>query len=65
MGRMKELAVELDELSYGALRAMVDMGGALTPLIRQELERRDNDRQNAIRDRKRPDGENNGARDRY
>ena len=65
MGRMKELAIELDDLSYGALRAMVDMGGALTPLIKQELERRDNDRQNAIRDRKRPDGETNGARDRH
>lgn len=65
MGRMKELALELEDLSYGALRAMVDMGGALTPLIKQELKRRDNDRQNAIRDRERPDGENNGARDRY
>ena len=65
MGRMKELAIELDGLSYGALRAMVDMGGALTPLIKQELERRDNDRQNAIRDRERPDGENNDAGDRH
>lgn len=65
MGRMKELAIELDDLSYGALRAMLDMGGALTPLIRQELERRDNDRQNAIRDRECPDGTDHRARDRY
>lgn len=65
MGRMKEIALELNDLSYGALRAMVDMGGALTPLIKQELERRDNDRQNAIRDRECPDSENNGARDRH
>ena len=54
MGRMKELALELDELSYGALRAMVDMGGALTPLIKQELERRDNARKDAM-DRGEPD----------
>jgi len=65
MGRMKELALELDELSYGALRAMLDMGGALTPLIKQELERRDNDRQDAIRDRERPHSESHVARDRY
>lgn len=48
MSRMKEIAVELDELSYGALRAMLDMGGALTPLIKQELERRDNARKDAM-----------------
>ncbi len=48
MGRMKELAIELDELSYGALRAMLDMGGALTPLIKQELERRDNARKDTV-----------------
>lgn len=54
MGRIKEIALELEDLSYGALRAMVDMGGALTPLIRQELERRDNDRKDAM-DRGEPD----------
>ena len=54
MGRIKELAIELDDLSYGALRAMVDMGGALTPLIKQELERRDNARKDAM-DRREPD----------
>ena len=54
MGRMKELALELDELSYGALRAMLDMGGALTPLIKQELERRDNARKDAM-DRREPE----------
>ena len=48
MGRMKEIALELDELSYGALRAMLDMGGALTPLIKQELERRTNARNDAM-----------------
>ena len=54
MGRMKEIALELNDLSYGALRAMLDMGGALTPLIKQELERRDNARKNAM-DRREPD----------
>ena len=54
MGRMKELAIELDSLSYGALRAMLDMGGALTPLIKQEIERRDNARKDAM-DRGEPD----------
>ena len=54
MGRMKELAIELDSLSDSALRAMLDMGGALTPLIKQELERRDNARKDAM-DRREPD----------
>ena len=54
MGRMKEIALELEDLSYGALRAMLDMGGALTPLIKQELERRDNARKDAM-DRREPD----------
>lgn len=54
MGRIKEIALELDDLSYGALRAMVDMGGALTPIIKQELERRDNARKDAM-DRREPD----------
>ena len=54
MGRIKELAIELDSLSYGALRAMLDMGGALSPLIKQELERRDNARKDAM-DRREPD----------
>ena len=30
----------LDQMSYGALRAMLDMGGALTPYILEELDRR-------------------------
>ena len=54
MGRMKEIAVELEDFSYGALRAMVDMGGALTPIIKQELERRDNARKDAM-DRREPE----------
>ena len=54
MGRMKELALELEDLSYGALRAMLDMGGALTPLIKQELERRDNASKDTM-DRREPD----------
>lgn len=54
MGRMKEMAIELEDLSYGALRAMLDMGGALTPLIKQELERRENARKDAM-DRREPD----------
>ena len=48
MGRIKEIALEMEDLSYGALRAMLDMGGALTPLIKQELERRDNARKDAM-----------------
>ena len=40
MGRMKALALDLSEMSYGALRAMLDMGGGLTPYILEELERR-------------------------
>ena len=40
MGRMKDLALDLSEMSYGALRAMLDMGGGLTPYILEELERR-------------------------
>ena len=37
---MKDLALDLSEMSYGALRAMLDMGGGLTPYILEELERR-------------------------
>jgi hypothetical protein len=40
MGRMKDLALNLSEMSYGALRAMLDMGGALTPYVQEELDRR-------------------------
>ena len=40
MGRMKDLALDLSEMSYGALRAMLDMGGALTPYVQEELDRR-------------------------
>ena len=40
MGRMKDLALDLSEMSYGALRAMLDMGGGLTPYVLEELERR-------------------------
>ena len=40
MGRMKDLALDLSDMSYGALRAMLDMGGGLTPYILEELERR-------------------------
>lgn len=40
MGRIKELALDLSEMSYGALRAMLDMGGALTPYVQEELDRR-------------------------
>ena len=40
MGRMKDLALDLSEMSYGALRAMLDMGGGLTPYVQQELDRR-------------------------
>jgi hypothetical protein len=37
---MKNLALDLSEMSYGALRAMLDMGGGLTPYVLEELERR-------------------------
>ena len=40
MGRMKDLALDLSEMSYGALRAMLDMGGGLTLYVLEELERR-------------------------
>ena len=40
MGRMKDLALDLSDMSYGALRAMLDMGGGLTPYVLEELERR-------------------------
>ena len=40
MGRMKDLALDLSDMSYGALRAMLDMGGALTPYVQEELDRR-------------------------
>jgi hypothetical protein len=35
---MKDL--DLSEMSYGALRAMLDMGGGLTPYVQEELDRR-------------------------
>ena len=37
---MKDLALDLSEMSYGALRAMLDMGGGLTPYVLEELARR-------------------------
>ncbi len=40
MGRMKNLALDLSEMSYGALRAMLDMSGGLTPYVQEELDRR-------------------------
>jgi hypothetical protein len=40
MGRMKDLALDLSDMSYGALRAMLDMGGGLTPYVQEELDRR-------------------------
>lgn len=40
MGRMKDLALNLSDMSFGALRAMLDMGGALTPYVQEELDRR-------------------------
>ena len=40
MGRMKDLALDLSDMSYGALRAMLDLGGGLTPYVLEELERR-------------------------
>ena len=40
MGRMKDLSFDLSDMSYGALRAMLDMGGALTPYVQEELDRR-------------------------
>ena len=35
------LRVELSKFSYGALRAMADMGGPLTQLAQEEIRRRD------------------------
>ncbi len=49
MGRMKELALDLSEMSYGALRAMLDMGGALTPYVLEELDRRHADEKSDTR----------------
>ena len=40
MGRMKDLALDLSDMSYGALRAMLDLGGGLTPYVQEELDRR-------------------------
>jgi hypothetical protein len=40
MGRMKNLALDLSDMSYGALRAMLNMGGGLTPYVQEELDRR-------------------------
>jgi len=40
MGRMKDLALDLSDMSYGALRAMLDIGGGLTPYVQEELDRR-------------------------
>jgi len=37
---MKDLALDLSDMSYGALRAMLDMGGGLTPYVQEELDRR-------------------------
>jgi hypothetical protein len=37
---MKDLALDLSDMSYGALRAMLDMSGGLTPYVLEELERR-------------------------
>jgi len=37
---MKDLALDLSEMSYGALRAMLNMGGGLTPYVQEELDRR-------------------------
>jgi len=37
---MKDLALNLSDMSFGALRAMLDMGGALTPYVQEELDRR-------------------------
>jgi hypothetical protein len=37
---MKDLALDLSDMSYGALRAMLDMSGGLTPYVQQELDRR-------------------------
>jgi hypothetical protein len=37
---MKDLALDLSEMSCGALRAMLDMGGGLTPYVQEELDRR-------------------------
>jgi len=54
MGRMKDLALDLSEMSYGALRAMLDMGGGLTPYVLEELERRHASEE--------PDSDNAGGR---
>jgi hypothetical protein len=35
---MKDL--DLSDMSYGALRAMLDIGGGLTPYVQEELDRR-------------------------
>ena len=40
MGRMKDLSLDLSDMSYGALRAMLDMSGGLTPYVQEELDRR-------------------------
>jgi hypothetical protein len=37
---MKDLALDLSDMSYGALRAMLDMGGGLTLYVQEELDRR-------------------------
>ena len=37
---MKDLALDLSDMSYGALRAMLDLGGGLTPYVQEELDRR-------------------------
>jgi hypothetical protein len=37
---MKNLALDLSDMSYGALRAMLNMGGGLTPYVQEELDRR-------------------------
>ena len=64
MGRMKNLALDLSEMSYGALRAMLDMGGGLTPYVREELDRRHADEKSHTRladkrEDQRPDGSRN------
>jgi hypothetical protein len=50
---MKSLALDLSEMSYGALRAMLDIGGGLTPYILEELDRR---HANEEPDNRQPDG---------
>jgi len=61
---MKDLALDLSEMSYGALRAMLDTGGALTPYVQEELDRRHADEKpdNRLADKRedhRPDGSRN------